>query len=284
MHTQGNPLTISTRDGRTLHATMIEPSGWEGYPTVVFEAGSGGTRSSWGLVQPLVGEFARTIAYDRAGLGRSPEDPTVRTLDRMADDLNDVLDQLGTGPFILVGHSAGGPIVRLAASNARALVTALVLVEPSDESADVLFTARFRLLERSALLVGSVLARLGLLHRLFRSTLEAMPADVRDDLKAEAFTPRTLHTQARQAKTFLHELRAWRDNPPRNTTPTTVLSGALPGDGMSASMRAAATESHRLRAEQSTSGVHLIASNSAHNIPVTEPHVVADVIQLIIAS
>ncbi|WP_414940225.1 alpha/beta fold hydrolase [Amycolatopsis sp. cmx-11-51] len=34
----------------------------------------------------------------------------------MADDLDDVLDHFGPGLYVLAGHSAGGPIVRLAAA------------------------------------------------------------------------------------------------------------------------------------------------------------------------
>ncbi|MFF2789089.1 alpha/beta fold hydrolase [Streptomyces sp. NPDC058049] len=31
----------------------------------------------------------------------------------MADDLEDLLDHFGPGPFVLVGHRAGSPLVRL---------------------------------------------------------------------------------------------------------------------------------------------------------------------------
>ena len=54
--------------------------------TVIFEGGAGATRSYWAGVQVLVAPVARTIVYDRAGLGRSEPDPVGRTLDRMADD------------------------------------------------------------------------------------------------------------------------------------------------------------------------------------------------------
>lgn len=64
-------------------------------PTVVFEAGSAATRSTWASVQTRVAAFTRAVVYDRAGLGRSVPDSAGRTLDRMADDLNDLLDGLG---------------------------------------------------------------------------------------------------------------------------------------------------------------------------------------------
>ncbi|MEV9259193.1 alpha/beta hydrolase, partial [Klebsiella pneumoniae] len=81
--------------------------------------------------------------YDRAGLGRSVPDSAGRTLDRMADDLNDLLDGLEpSSGFVQVGHSAGGPMVRLAASRRPDRVAGLVLVDPTDEAADLLFGMR----------------------------------------------------------------------------------------------------------------------------------------------
>ena len=56
----------------------------------MFEAGAGATRSSWALVQPLVAAFAHAVVYDRSGMGRSAPDPVSRTMQRMADDLDEV--------------------------------------------------------------------------------------------------------------------------------------------------------------------------------------------------
>ncbi|MER6877492.1 hypothetical protein ABT279_45810, partial [Amycolatopsis sp. NPDC000673] len=58
-HVQGEPEWVSTKDGRRLYA-MVLPGPGSG-PTVVFEAGAGAGRSSWGLVQPRVGAFARAV-------------------------------------------------------------------------------------------------------------------------------------------------------------------------------------------------------------------------------
>src|SRR5262245_28373312 len=134
-HVQGHEEWVTTRDGRRLYAMVLDGPG-DGAPTVVFEAGAAASRSSWALVQPLVGVFARAIVYDRSGLGRSPVDPGARTLPRMAEDLGDLLTHFGPGPYVLVGHSAGGPIIRAAAAAGPERVTGLVLVDPTDEAAD----------------------------------------------------------------------------------------------------------------------------------------------------
>ncbi|MGO2746884.1 alpha/beta fold hydrolase [Microbacterium sp.] len=278
-HTQGAPVRVPTRDGRSLYAMVLPAAGDRaGAPAVVFEAGAAATRSTWALVQTRVAEFARAIVYDRSGLGLSGPDPAGRTLDRMADDLNDLLDHVEPGPFVLVGHSAGGPIVRLAASRRPERVAGLVLVDPSDEAADVLFSHLFRAAELPATRLMALSARLGLLQRGFRFMLDAMPADVADDLRREAFQPSVFATQARQGRTFLDELHAWREMPPAlGDIPVTIVSGGLAkaGDGMPRRVRTAAIASHSERAAQSPQGRHVIAERSGHYVPITEPALIA---------
>src|SRR5437016_4829473 len=41
-----------------------------GSPTVVLDAGLGGTSLDWSLVQPEIGQTTRVCAFDRAGMGR----------------------------------------------------------------------------------------------------------------------------------------------------------------------------------------------------------------------
>ncbi|MFC7866981.1 alpha/beta fold hydrolase [Streptomyces murinus] len=284
-YTQGESAWVPTRDGRRLHAMVLDarepdagpPASGRVPPTVVFEAGVAADRSSWAGVQPAVARFARAIVYDRAGLGRSAPDPAGRTLARMADDLGDLLDHFGPGPFVLVGHSAGGPIVRRAAADRPDRITGLVLVEPTDEAADVLFSPGFRRMSRIVPRGYGLLARLGLLHLLHRPLLRAAPADVRAAMRREAFTPGAMSTWAETNRTFLDELAVWRDNPPdAGDFALTVVSGARAGDGMSRSIRAAANASHAHRAAVSPRGRQVIAERSGHYVPLTEPGLVVD--------
>ncbi|WP_249644242.1 alpha/beta fold hydrolase [Nocardia sputi] len=277
-HTQGIADWVATRGGRRLFAMVLpDPRSVTDTttPTVVFEAGAGTSRSSWAKVQPEVARFTRAIVYDRSGLGRSAPDSAGRTLHRMADDLDDVLDHFEPGPFILVGHSAGGPIVRLAAARRPDRIAGLILVDPADEAADVLFSRSFRRGERIALGVGTVLTPLGLTKVLFRRHLRDIPADVRRDLRREGFTSGVLRTQRHQARTFLDELATWRDNPPdHGSIPVTVISGGRVGDGMNAAIRAEAIASHAHRAARAHQGRHVIAEHSGHYVPLTEPDLI----------
>jgi pimeloyl-ACP methyl ester carboxylesterase len=62
-------------------------------------------------VQRLVAEQTRTLAYDRAGLGGSDDDPNPRSLERMVADFAAVLDRIDATGVVLVGTSLGGPIL-----------------------------------------------------------------------------------------------------------------------------------------------------------------------------
>lgn len=282
MHIQGDSTWVPTRDGRRLY-TMVRPGPAPDAPTVVFEAGAAAGRSSWALVQPAVSAWARAVVYDRSGLGRSAPDPESRTLRRMAGDLQDLLDHFGRGPFVLAGHSAGGPIVRAAAAGRLERIAGLVLVDPTDEAADLLFGRSFRRMERVAIGAGLVLARTGLLRRVYRSMLTALPEDARRDMRAEGFTAGVVRTQAAQARTFLDELSAFRADPPRlGDLPVTVISGRLAGSGMNAKVRAVANASHAYRAAQSPYGRHVIAERSGHYVPITDPGVVIEEIRRLV--
>ena len=262
VHTQGEPVWVRTRDGRALYAMVLPgPAGAPGVPTVVFEAGSAATRSTWASVQTRVAAFTRAVVYDRAGLGRSVPDSAGHTLDRMADDLNDLLDGLEpSSGFVQVGHSAGGP---------------MVLVDPTDEAATQQFGVPFRVGEKIVIAVEWVLARVGLLERFFRFLGEGMPEDVRADLHREAFRPAVVVTQGRHARTFLTELHAWQGDPPvLPDVPVTVISGSL-ADGMPRRVRDAATAAGRYRAARSRQGRHVVAARSGHYIPATEPDLIA---------
>src|SRR4249920_989409 len=114
--------------GFRLHVHSLGERG----PTVVFDAALGGSSISWTFVHPPVGGFARAVAYDRAGFGWSDPGPMPRTAGRAADELRMLLDRAGERPpFILVGHSFGGLVMRIFAARYRADVAGIVLVDPA---------------------------------------------------------------------------------------------------------------------------------------------------------
>ena len=85
----------------------------KGNPTVVFVAGKGRTLDDFITVFKKIKKITHIFAYDRSGLGQSESLNNERTIDTMAYELNELLIQEKIEPpFILVGHSMGGFIIR----------------------------------------------------------------------------------------------------------------------------------------------------------------------------
>jgi pimeloyl-ACP methyl ester carboxylesterase len=101
-------------------------------PTVVFDAALGGSSLSWSLVHPAVARITRACTYDRAGFGWSEAGPLPRTAGRIADELDRLLRRAAVPrPYVLVGHSYGGLVMRLMAARHAQDVAGLVLIEPA---------------------------------------------------------------------------------------------------------------------------------------------------------
>lgn len=83
-------------------------------PTILIEAGFWDCSESWRQVQSTLAKSGLAVCtYDRAGLGWSEESPRPRTFEQMAVELKTGLEKKGVHPpFILIGHSVGGPIAR----------------------------------------------------------------------------------------------------------------------------------------------------------------------------
>jgi pimeloyl-ACP methyl ester carboxylesterase len=109
--------------------------GGQGSPAGVFEGGFGAGIASWSTVQKEVAAFARTVSYDRAGLGQSELGPKPRSAKQIATELHTALEKAGVKPpYMLVGHSFGGIYVRVFAEMYPKEVVGMVLLDPSQES------------------------------------------------------------------------------------------------------------------------------------------------------
>lgn len=100
-------------------------------PTVVLLGCGGCTSSNWGWIHPAVAEFAQVVAVDRAGFGWSQQRPTDGDASDDAQELHTALHSAGIpGPYVLVGHSYGGPVARIFADRFPDEVAGLTLVDP----------------------------------------------------------------------------------------------------------------------------------------------------------
>lgn len=106
----------------------------KGSPTVIVENGLGDFSIDWALVQTRVSSFTRICTYDRAGYAWSDPGPKPRTFSQINLELHDALSKLGEkGPFVLVGHSFGGVVVRNFAATYPHEVAGMVLVDAAHE-------------------------------------------------------------------------------------------------------------------------------------------------------
>jgi len=139
---------VEIPSGRQLY---LECHG-SGFPTVVFEAGlrSRGDIWNWASdgrgVLPRVSAYTRACYYDRPGtlahfphLSRSDPVPMPRSTGDVVSDLHALFSAAGVpGPYVMVGASTGGLIVRQYASLYPAEVSGLVLVDAISEAMESL--------------------------------------------------------------------------------------------------------------------------------------------------
>lgn len=247
-----------------------------GTPTVVFEAGLGASRAMWGGVVPAVAERTRTIVYDRAGLGRSPAVPGPRDLEALVEDHLRLLASLGPGPFVLVGHSWGGPIVRVVASRVPDLVAGLVLVDQTDELCDLYFTPKSVSRSASAAKMLSLLARLGVLKLIAKRTARHLPEPAASVMRTEDGTGAAAATQAAELVGSIDDMRRLLADPPvLPDVPVVVISGTKRSRTEPSGQREALVAAHKRRADEAPQGRWVEAAGSSHLVPLTEPDLVA---------
>ena len=103
-----------------------------GRPTVVISSGLAASHTMWSKVLKPLRAITRVCISDRPGLGSSPARIGVKTTDAgtHAAELRALLTTVGEkGPFILIGHSYAGLIVRAFAAQAPTEVAGMLLLD-----------------------------------------------------------------------------------------------------------------------------------------------------------
>ena len=160
-----------TASGRMIdvdgHRLYIECTG-SGGPAVILQAGLGASSSSWAGIAPAVAATTTVCTYDRAGHGRSDEAGQQDGV-ALATDLHALLERAGVpGPYVIVGHSSGGPYVRVFAAQYPDEVAGMVLLDaqPADAFTALPAYPGFYATFRTVATLSPSLARVGLLGPL----------------------------------------------------------------------------------------------------------------------
>lgn len=162
-----------------------------GGPTVVFFNGLGEISASWARIAPEISATTRVCAYDRAGQGWSEAAEGPQDGVTAASDLHALLTAADEhGPFVLVGHSIGGPYAMTFAKRYPELVAGMVLLDSSSPyqlTAIPSYPFQYALMRRGLALLPT-LARLGLGPAI--SSASHLPTDDADRVNAMLSTPK----------------------------------------------------------------------------------------------
>jgi pimeloyl-ACP methyl ester carboxylesterase len=238
---------------------------------VVIDAGLGDWSPSWrSWVQPEAAKAARVCTYDRAGMGYSEPGPLPRTAARFAQELHTLLQHAEIpGPYVLVGHSAGGLTVRVFADAYPAEVVGVVLIEsmsPSQATQAAPATLPEAAAPASGLSIATLPARIGLL-RLLAGPLQmkaGLAPEVADAYVASWVTPRSVQTTLDESMGLGEGLRQAGSVTSFGAVPVLVLSRGLDQrqDWQQQQTELLGLSSH---------SEHVFASESGHNIQLDQP-------------
>ncbi len=254
----------------------------EGSPTVVLVAGLKGSAEDWNITKQSkptvfveVAKFTRVCAYDRPGTpigekpSRSDPVPQPTTAGDAVADLHALLSAAGvTGPYVLVGHSYGGLVVRLYASTYPEDVSGLVLVDALSEGLRNAETPEQWAIQRK-LMEGDI-----------RESLARYPA-------LERIDPDRSFDQVRAAPPLrpLPLVVLSADRPWGPQVPSMIAAGVLPPDvppDFGYVTDAAQKQAQDRLAKLVPNAKHITNTGSGHEIQKEQPQLVIDAMREVV--
>jgi pimeloyl-ACP methyl ester carboxylesterase len=265
----------------------------EGDVTVVMDAGAGGIGLHWSLVQAEIAKHARTVVYDRAGMGWSEPSPKPRTAEVMAQELHALLTNAGIpAPYVLVGHSFGGVVIRQFARQYPNEVVGMVLVDAAHEE-------QFKRFPKPMLaMMSRMLPMMKLMRLVFAAGIPALRVSsmALDKRVPQSIAEIDRAIRATSARHFAAQLREFEvivssKNPPVETLgdiPLVVLSHGIPqpmpnfSDEINAEYETIWQDLQGEQAALSSNSQRIIAQHSGHDIQLEQPELVIEAVQQIL--
>ncbi len=260
------------------HRLHLDCSG-TGRPVVVLEAGLGGNSLEWIAVKPEIARFTRVCAYDRAGYGWSEAGPLPRTGQRLTGELHSLLAHGAVAPpYILVGHSFGGLLSRLFASEYPQEAAGIVLIDAAHEN-------QFERFSRDGIAADIRPARLAL--RVNQPGVpEQLPSGLRTVAESLASTNSAYLALQGEIRSLIYSAGQVRATPALPDVPLAIITRGRrvwPDNAQGNRMEQLWSElqcdlfllSPSWRRERGES-VHRIAFHSGHYVHLEEPQIVID--------
>ncbi|MCJ8269857.1 MAG: alpha/beta hydrolase, partial [Psychrosphaera sp.] len=260
---------------------------------------------SWSQVHDEIAKTTRACAYDRAGMMWSDPRPDTDNVGKaIADDLNATLTAAQEhGPFVMVGHSFGGPYITIFTKYYGDNVAGLVLVDTShpeqvqrmkglgeEHWSDTTTYAIMDFFEPAWSIVGltRVFAKLNTAKEPNQSDYDAQAIDAYSPISGEAHTVEShdyTHTLA-QANQFLDF----------GDRPLVVISAIANFDeipdaeleeyGLSRALVPEVIKRQVLMAKEqvtwSSNGRHILLYNTDHYVQFTKPKIVIDAVNSVV--
>ena len=226
--------------------------------TVIFESGFGTDLTAWRNVAPAVAKSAQVVAYSRAGLGKSQPRPGERTIRANTSDLEQMIAAAQLRPpFILVGHSYGGFLIRDFAARNPAQVAGMVFVDASDE-------------------------------RIETELRKIDPVRTAQDAKlSEGYTPPKYKAELKYVQAILDSGKLPGAGPLPDV-PVAVLTSSKKHEAPEFFLHSPEgmktwRSLHESFFRQFSTGIHTVTANAGHNIHMEQPQLVIAAIEQVIA-
>ena len=270
-----------------------------GSPTVLLEAGAGDFSFVWSLVQRRVAGFTRVCSYDRGGYLWSEPGQRPRTYAQLALEIRTALGRVGVSPpYVLVGQSYGGLLVRGFAKRYPGDVVGMVLVDAVHEDERIVYGGEAHRLRDAARGRSYPEPRIGLDTQFIRmardsvvvaleplpSPLDRLPGDAQRAWRAAQGQPLYRMAWAAEMEWSPEELARMHDERLRNRQslgdlPLIVLARTSGGYEQGLAISADSLERERRHyaadlAALSSDGQLVFVKGSGHNIHIEEPELV----------
>lgn len=283
--------------GRRIH---LDCRG-SGNPTVIFESGLGMNGSlSWSAVHDEISQTTRACAYSRAGIMWSDPYDGPQNGKLVAEDLHATLNKAGEqGPFVLVGHSLGGPYIMTYTKYFGVDVAGLVFVDASHPEQVQRFKAlnmpEFWLHKYTKIRdkIGAALHWTGVVRAISALYDKDPRLSEHDDLAIKAYASTSLGAMLKEEESFEQTLAEAETFHKLESRPFFVLTAMKPlsaellsqlawSEEQAKQAREVWKQMHDEQAAWSTKSQHQLVPDATHYIQFDRPDIVIAAVRWVV--